>query len=699
MSKRRNRNRSAKRDTTNATPTNSFEDRAYTYAQHFRRKIKAMSWDYALSVGMDMDELRIRRKVAVANRLKDDFIRTMAATGWNDRNEAENIWMHLTMGLVMGPDIMDKENYSNLAAAIWILDHLAECGRFDDACNLFPVDPAVYEEQHLPVVRDLCHEERAIRGMLWIIQHRNDDCVGLKEKDNAPFPRTYMDAYTTTMMHHQDVPSRNRFTEILAMLPHDAVEEALASYDEAYENVLRLMLKSYQIIYARRNEILDAQATVNVAAYAVASNAFLSSQKTNMELSKVMTSGISTAAPHICSPESIEKHTNTLQAHSLLTRGATLDRELLDLGGVLSRLTGSIYMNHIMSEDQRNELYTPELCNLWTAFKVKDPYALCFAYLYLLDGDSDLPWVYGISCNIMGFCANALPWMEPYSPSGTEQYIPLDFEVPHVEDSVSLYDTYFPDRVEYNVDHAKYYNLSQIIYQRTGYILPRKVYDYDATMDWLDRFGLRDSAYHYHLLNTATLLNALSNRTQVHSPMVEDSTAEAPDVDDLLQKIRVLEQEKKALRLEAYEASRDARNLRDKLNNLSMTTENYRQELADLRELVFLGDTVATEEPEYRAIAFPQRTSKKIVVFGGHPVWYNEIHKKLPDVQFFRHETKPSPHMIRNADEIWFQTNALSHKLYYAVMNRTAGYPVKIRYFHSTSATKCAEELIQAQSA
>ena len=82
-----------------------------------------------------------------------------------------------------------------------------------------------------------------------------------------------------------------------------------------------------------------------------------------------------------------------------------------------------------------------------------------------------------------------------------------------------------------------------------------------------------------------------------------------------------------------------------------------------------------------------------------YPVWYNEIHKKLPDVQFFRHETKPSPHMIRNADEIWFQTNALSHKLYYAVMNRTAGYPVKIRYFHSTSATKCAEELIQAQSA
>lgn len=41
------------------------------------------------------------------------------------------------------------------------------------------------------------------------------------------------------------------------------------------------------------------------------------------------------------------------------------------------------------------------------------------------------------------------------------------------------------------------------------------------------------------------MLNALSNRTQVHSPMVEDSTAEAPDVDDLLQKIRVLEQEKK----------------------------------------------------------------------------------------------------------------------------------------------------------
>ena len=53
--------------------------------------------------------------------------------------------------------------------------------------------------------------------------------------------------------------------------------------------------------------------------------------------------------------------------------------------------------------------------------------------------------------------------------------------------------------------------------------------------------------------------------------------------------------------------------------------------------------------------------------------------------------------MIRNADEIWFQTNALSHKLYDAVTDCAAGHAIPIRYFRYASATKCAEQLIQAQ--
>ena len=55
--------------------------------------------------------------------------------------------------------------------------------------------------------------------------------------------------------------------------------------------------------------------------------------------------------------------------------------------------------------------------------------------------------------------------------------------------------------------------------------------------------------------------------------------------------------------------------------------------------------------------------------------------------------------MIRNADEIWFQTNALSHKLYDAVTDCAAGHAIPIRYFRYASATKCAEQLIQAQRA
>ena len=68
-------------------------------------------------------------------------------------------------------------------------------------------------------------------------------------------------------------------------------------------------------------------------------------------------------------------------------------------------------------------------------------------------------------------------------------------------------------------------------------------------------------------------------------------------------------------------------------------------------------------------------------------------------MRFLRHETKPDRQMIRNADEIWLQTNAISHPLYNNVTDIARAHNVPIRYFRCASATKCAEQMIKAQSA
>jgi hypothetical protein len=166
-----------------------------------------------------------------------------------------------------------------------------------------------------------------------------------------------------------------------------------------------------------------------------------------------------------------------------------------------------------------------------------------------------------------------------------------------------------------------------------------------------------------------------------------------------MKRIQELEAERKSLRQEAHDAASEAKKLREQLSAIQATAGRDRQELADLRELAF---SMSTEEPEIPAdctMDFPQHTTRNILVFGGHPSWYNEIRQKLPDVRFYRHESKPDRQMIRNADEIWFQTNSLSHKLYDAVTDRAAGHAIPIRYFRFANATKCTEQLIQAQRA
>ena len=90
-----------------------------------------------------------------------------------------------------------------------------------------------------------------------------------------------------------------------------------------------------------------------------------------------------------------------------------------------------------------------------------------------------------------------------------------------------------------------------------------------------------------------------------------------------------------------------------------------------------------------------KRPPQRIVVFGGHDSWAREIKPKLPDVRFVDRTVIPNAQLIRNADVIWIQTNALSHAYYYKIIEEIRKYDIPLRYFSYASATKCAEQIVQ----
>ena len=50
--------------------------------------------------------------------------------------------------------------------------------------------------------------------------------------------------------------------------------------------------------------------------------------------------------------------------------------------------------------------------------------------------------------------------------------------------------------------------------------------------------------------------------------------------------------------------------------------------------------------------------------------------------------------IIRYADVIWIQTNAISHKMYYKIMDAVRKWRIPVKYFLYASARKCAEQIV-----
>ena len=89
----------------------------------------------------------------------------------------------------------------------------------------------------------------------------------------------------------------------------------------------------------------------------------------------------------------------------------------------------------------------------------------------------------------------------------------------------------------------------------------------------------------------------------------------------------------------------------------------------------------------------PLHTTHRIVFLWGLDTWAREIKPKLPDVRFVDRTVIPNAQLIRNADVIWIQTNALSHAYYYKIIEEIRKYDIPLRYFSYAGATKCAEQI------
>ena len=236
-----------------------------------------------------------------------------------------------------------------------------------------------------PEVHDLRHADKAILSVLWILMHRNDDCAGLSVTGTYALARTIMDDYSAKNLHHQDVPSRKRFMQLLDLLPQEEIETATNAYQRHYQDVMKQMITSNAIHYDVRDHLESDLRSVNRSAMTMLRDAHNVGQEAKQQLTDMLENR---SVPVFSVPD---HYSGKLRSCAIFGQGNMLEDKISVIDGKLNELTGRICVYHTLSEADKHKAFTSSVCKIWDDFKIASPYELCFAVLYLIEQGSDLP--------------------------------------------------------------------------------------------------------------------------------------------------------------------------------------------------------------------------------------------------------------------------------------------------------------------
>lgn len=721
--------RTLPRDYSDARKIEKMADRRFREAEECVRSIRTKKPHYYQI--LDVDPTRRKRREAATLRTMQT-VRELVGELCPDVEPRFYIveeWAKLNATGLSSYDLLEETDYLSLAAAIWMLDRIREQGNWIRALELLPVDDGTLDDVAIPDLYDPCFGDEFLRAMVYVIQERNSDCVGLSAKGkNHGIQRTFMDDYTAAGKQHQNVPSRQRFEALLELIDRDTVRTAVSHLEE----------KLWE--WVKRYFICRADTARRESAYAREYNAFADrTEKVTREcLQRVQeqrrrkTAGaaprprIPLAAPvpeDLLQPKQQEKEEPdplqfVLKAAAEMERLNEANEKLVD---EINALCFDSYFLCNSPRDSIEESLGAQAAEQISGFEPGDPYELCFALLYLVDTDSDLPWLYYPGTCVMRCAACRLPWhFEDYDREDDEFWpvqeedgeaspVPRRAAVPKRRQAPELLDwyhlNYTPRRQGEGIVQQS--NLAQVLYRLSGCILPRNEHRYDAAVTTLAQYGITGKKTVVPFLHSLSLLGECRHHywdwRLAFSFEEDDSAGEEPQeesedfsAEDARETIRRLKAEVDQLSRSFHEATRESRDLRRKLETQAENWKQDRQELQDFRELFFhQGEEEESSPQSGSTITFPYTTQKRTVVFGGHDTWLKAIRPMLPEVRFVLREVIPNADLIRHADVIWIQSNALAHNHYYKIIDVARTCHIQVRYFGYASAEKCAEQLVE----
>lgn len=668
-----------------------------------------------LVAGFDLDKKSIDLRVDAMDKARP--MAEKMARAHIKEEEAYNFeadWVSLNV-ITRPPYNLGEEQFNySLAAAIWMLDAIRANHKMDEALKILPREKEKLESVKIPKCVSPCYSESVIRSMVYAILHRNDNCIGLTNPKKMPADNPVADSYTVASKQHQDVPSRRTYEGILKLLPEDLVDNAVNSFALQSKAALtryfacraRWVKKEsqYAAEIKRLNEELEAISN-KVENIAKKATAYFDGKVVPKVLNDV---------PSI-SPDmdlGIQFASVKEQAQVILDKIDAVHEKEDALYDEVDQFTYDSIACSYWTEETWAKYYPKLVARRAAKFAVADPYEICFAFYYLIDEGDYLPWLYYPTNVLLSFAAAQLPWsggaVKEYVDESSNRTRDIIENLPRL----NIYDDYktkdsrmipigwnelslqLPSDSEER-DMLRHTPAKAIYAFTNGALVPRNTKNADVFADALHKSGVTSTEGKAVYGAYISLLSNLEERINFPADDTETLKEQCKAYERQIEKLKAETEKQKQ---ELYQAQKALTEASAKSEKQAKTQAAEKQELNDLRELVFAltNDADSDKEEVKTKTIFPYHTTKKHIVFGGHPTWLKAIKPLLPDVRFI--EGQPSSEQVKGAEVVWLQTNYMSHKAFYKIIDIVRSKNIPLRYFTSASATKGAEQVVAADS-
>ena len=717
------------------------EERACQSRADWKRKLQNAIRDYRRHMNkgehngdsmFDLtSEMQSRRVEAILNYMDEVYRRyrdlSESASHPNALRE-DWIWLNLP-GTTYAP--LEQESFILYAAAIWILDRIQSFHDLEAVCRLLTRNEDDLEDIDSPIVWDCEHDEFLVISTVHLLYERNAGLSG-PEMDPLGFRKVLTNTIAASDQPKMPCVGRARFNALISMLPEEDIEQAVSQFRALFWDWTDRYFRSVKPIVAQIAE-KEAETERNRLEYNRVRKEFIScvreleAEQRRAQPKKptpgsplkpvlplplpVRPLGADPITPFPAFTELSRKSDALIdRMGNLMNDFSEIDEQINALTRLSTRLQLQMVNYGRPLRSTMEEDFGPEVAQEVNDLKISDPYAICFALLYLIESGDDMPWLYGPGIGMMHEVAEALPWgVCEYDEENDPLWFADEDDEPEPVKPSAMPDWYERKYLYHKGKDDEFpRSLAQIVYEQTGCLMPRDMHLYDGVVKELSAYGIRGKDATGLLYCMLALANSrhrdsafnLDSDMQRLLDLEDELPGEAKTrltYDELSEKADRQKEEIQALRKALHEAERGAKTARKELERVQSEAQTEHRELADLREYVFLHDTVEEEPEEEIEESFPYDVQRETLVFGGHATWTKTIKPMLTgNIRFLDKDKGFDSAIIRRADVVWIQANALSHSRYYAIIDAVRQFKKPVRYFSYASAVKCARQLREA---